>query len=338
MGCFSPLIIGFFFILFLSIYNFSNKIDEEYGQENDRTTRKADGIKVSLQDDKLDTELEEQNEVIYMSETSFKNEISKKVHQSIVYSHYNDFDSDGMCEMFAIVGGEEYNNTISGELWFVNQRGAYKIEETKIYWMYPNAYLFKDNIFIAFEEYYSTGSITYLWGVKDGKPFQPELTSKSNGFEINKYNEIVLTDSSYDGMRIIPDDWKNLPEDEQWIVHTYNQYYYYWDGTNFREYGALEISTENLLEIEGSKELLDYVKDLGATVNEILYRNNNIIQINYQKEVHEGDSTVTYFNHISFRYEGKKIELEDCEIGGGNFHKALNTSLAVYPVAFNLHL
>lgn len=49
----------------------------------------------------------------------------------IVYEHYNDFDSDGNCEMFAIVGKEMNDHTISGKIWFDNQQGVCKIEESK---------------------------------------------------------------------------------------------------------------------------------------------------------------------------------------------------------------
>ena len=92
-----------------------------------------------------------------------------------------------------------------------------------------------------------------------------------------------------------------------------------------------------MLEIEGTEELLNYILSEDATINEIFYRNNKIIQINYQKEVQEGNDIVTYFNFISFRYEGKKIMLEDCTIGEGNILKALNMSLAVYPEEFNVN-
>ena len=276
-------------------------------------------------------------EEIIMSETSYLNAISEKTGQEIVYNHYNDFDSDGKCEMFAIVGRIMDEDTVTGEIWFVNQQGAFKVEESKNYWRYPQVYPFGNDMFIAFEEYYTTGSVTFLWGVKEEKPFQPSLTSKANGFEINKYNEIVITNSAYDGARIIPKNWKVLPDDEHWIIHTYNEYYYYWDGENFREYGALEIDDEDLLEIEGTEELLNYILSEDATINEIFYRNNKIIQINYQKEVQEGNDIVTYFNFISFRYEGKKIMLEDCTIGEGNILKALNMSLAVYPEEFNVN-
>ena len=186
----------------------------------------------------LKEEIEKDN---IMSRNSYKNAIAKKAGQEIIYNEYNDFDSDGKCEMFAVVGSIVDDIMINGEIWFASQQDIYKVEGNNYYLKYPNVYLLKDDKFMAFEEYYPAGSIIHLWGVKDGKPFQPSLTSKANGFQINKYNEIVLINSTYDAAKIIPNDWKVLPDDEIWSGHTYNQYYYYWDGENFREYGALEI-------------------------------------------------------------------------------------------------
>lgn len=59
-------------------------------------------------------------EVITMSETAYKDAIIRLSNGKIVYDHYNDFDSDGICEMFAIVGEEIDADTIRGEIWFVN--------------------------------------------------------------------------------------------------------------------------------------------------------------------------------------------------------------------------
>lgn len=282
-----------------------------------------------------DANIIEYDKQIIMSESSYKNIIEEESQNEIVYSHYNDFDSDGICEMFAIVGESMDDDTISGEIWFVNQHGAYKIEESRDYWKYPDVYLFGDDIFIAFNEYYTTGTITYLWGVQDAKPFQPSLTEKANGFEINNYNEVVISDDTYDAAKTIYDDWKVLPDDEQWTGHTWNQYYYYWSGDSFREYGAIEITIDELLQIDGTNELVEYINNSGATINEIYYRNNNIFQINYQKEERETNATTTYYNNITFRYTGKRVALEECEFGEGIILRALNTSLAVYPDNFN---
>lgn len=289
-----------------------------------------------LHNDKKYQSDEKELEEITMSETGYKDVIIKESKGKIVYKHYNDFDSDGICEMFAIVGEEMDDDTISGEIWFANQQGAYKIEESKNYWRYPDVYLFDDDIFIAFNEYYTTGTITYLWGVQNGKPFQPSLTEKAYGLTINNYNEVVISDNTYDAVKTIYDDWKVLPDDEVWTGHTWNQYYYYWNGDSFREYGAIGITIDELLQIDGTNDLIEYINNSGATINEIYYRKNNIFQINYQKEERETNATTTYYNNNTFRYIGKRVTLEECELGEGIILRALNTSLAVYPDNFNV--
>ena len=61
--------------------------------------------------------------------------------------------------------------------------------------------------------------------------------------------------------------WKTLKNSIESTV--YLNLRYYWDGENFREYGALEIDDEDLLEIEGTEELLNYILSEDATINEI---------------------------------------------------------------------
>lgn len=270
------------------------------------------------------------NSVLIMSESVYVETLEKKTGKKIVYKEYNDFDSDGYYEMFAIVGNDNVD-TIEGEVWYVNVEGLLKIEESKFYHKNPISYLFSNNIFVILEEDYATGFLTYIWGVKDGEPFQQSLTGKVNGIEINDYNEIVVTNSTYDFSKEIYENGESID-----LGHTWNQYFYFWNGENFREYGAIEIEIGELLKIEGSNELLNYIKDLGATINEIFYRENNIIQINYQEEKHEDNCTIITYYYIMFRYEGRKIKLDDCFIREGNVLKALNTSLAVYPLEFSM--
>lgn len=274
---------------------------------------------------------------IVMSESAYMDAIKAASNGDVIYSHYNDYESDGNCEMFALVG-EARQDSLYGEVWYADQNGAYKVENAQAYFYYPQTYLMEKDIFLALEQYFTTGSVTHLWGVKDGKPFQPQLTDKGNGLSINNYNEIELIDSTYDAMKQIDDDWKVLPDDEIWTGHTYKPYYYYWNGENFREYGAIEISAEQLLSMKGASVLTDYINEEGATINEIYYRLNNTIQINYQTEVHDDKfkQTETHYFYISFRYNGGTVDFDDCEIGEGNYLKALNPSIAVYPDTFDL--
>lgn len=91
-----------------------------------------------------------------------------------------------------------------------------------------------------------------------------------------------------------------------------------------------------MLQIEGVTEILNYIDNLEATINNIYYRDNNIIQINYQNVERGENYTNIIYHYIMFRYKGRKIELDQCSIGEGNFIKALNSSLAIYPTEFNI--
>lgn len=60
--------------------------------------------------------------------------------------------------------------------------------------------------------------------------------------------------------------------------------------------------------------MIEYINASGATINEIYDRDNNVIQINYQKEERETNAVTTYYNNIMFRYTGKKATLDDCDV------------------------
>lgn len=269
-----------------------------------------------------------------MSEENYRKKIVTESKGNVIWSRYDDFDSDGSCEMFALVSLEEtysYSETIDGELWFVNLENSYKLEENYPYFSEPDIYTFEKNTFIALEVLSGMDSVSLLWGVRNGEPFQPSLTSKGNGFDVNEYNEIVMWDSDYKAMNTVYDD-----ETEFWLGHTWNPYFYYWDDEDFKEYGAMEITIKELLQIEGAAELIDYIKNSDANINSIYYRDNNIIQINYQNEEREENYTNISHYNIMFRYKGKKVELDQCTISEGYFMKSLNSSLAAYPTEFNI--
>lgn len=135
--------------------------------------------------------------------------------------------------MFVLVDERNDNNKYScndkimcGKLWFVRLREIIKIErETIEYWSFPRTFSVGDKAFIAFEKYCTSGSLTYIWGVVDGKPYQPNISGKGNGLTLNN-GEIELTASDYDA---IADDSMNFK-----TGHTLKKYYFYHDGTIFR--------------------------------------------------------------------------------------------------------
>ncbi len=104
------------------------------------------------------------------------------------------------------------------------------------------------------------------------------------------YSIIILSDSflkSENCMREIlefikDDDYKN-----RIIPVILNSVKDIWGSSN----GAIEITVDDLIQIDGADKIIAYINDYGASINEIYYRDNNIIQINYQTEDRETNAT-----------------------------------------------
>lgn len=89
--------------------------------------------------------------------------------------------------MFALVGefvddGGLYEKNICGKIWFINQDGILEVESEEIeYWSSPRIFAVDNKTFVAFEKSYTTCSLTYLWGVINSKPYQPNISGKGRG-------------------------------------------------------------------------------------------------------------------------------------------------------------
>ena len=83
-------------------------------------------------------------------------------------------------------------------------------------------------------------------------------------------------------------------------TRTCPDYFVYWDGQGLCEYGGIEITKEELLRCYGASYILDSIE---GDIKQIIYRENGIININYQVEKYEvldyGDSPQRFHeNHI----------------------------------------
>ncbi|MBQ3513968.1 MAG: hypothetical protein IJA32_09270 [Lachnospiraceae bacterium] len=279
----------------------------------------------------------EDNENIIMSESEYLKLLLEKVDGDILYHYYNDYDGDGCCEMFALVGEkcyfgleEDYDigeSDFYGKIWFVNQEGAKIIESTDTkYWSHPKPFLMGNYSFIAFEELHTTNFRTYIWGVKDGQPYQPNLSGKVFGLEINEYNEIEGIASEYDSGLI--------KEIEFMSGHTWKEYYFYFDGITFKEYGGINITVNDLLKIKGTDEIIDGIYNNAYTIDSIFYRENGVVNINISKE---DEYAIDYVN-INLRCNQNGFELISSQFNDycnyGIYKNAFIPAIATYPDGF----
>lgn len=201
---FSGIGIAIFSLLFTAYV--SNKDNTTDG--NDTSSNKNNNIEINdevngdiYQDliiNNYNMENNDKQEIV-MSEAKYLEYLQSNVDGDIVFYYYNDYDGDGSCEMFALVG-EAITSTLVGigenlygKIWFINEEGMMEVESNEIeYWTSPYKFSVDNKIFIAFEKAYVTGSQTFIWGVRDGKPYQPNISGKVHGLKINEYDEIEV--------------------------------------------------------------------------------------------------------------------------------------------------
>lgn len=281
----------------------------------------------------------EENDVekITMSEINYAEHLKSIVGDNILFFDYNDYDGDGNCEAFALVKEDsyeitDYNDLLRGKIWFVNQNGAIEVESYELlYSASPYFFSAGDKAFIAFNTYYGlNGRKTYIWGVNNQIPYQPNISGKGNGFHINKYNEIELCHSTLDLV------WDKASD--ECTGRTDKDYYFYFDGITFKEYGGIEIEVKDIQRLPNGNDIINWIYEHSLIIDSIYYRENGIININIHEEFYE-DSVRRF--HIDMRCDegniyllNDEINLGLSELNLGLYLKALRPEIATYPEKF----
>ena len=118
------------------------------------------------------------------SEAALRTRLEKKVKLPVISFMYDDFDSDGSFEAIAFVGQEQNirpddNGGYTGEIWFVNAKGAKKIDVAPqgSYWAQLDIDVLSGRK-LAFTYSFGQESGLNAWGVEDGKPFCGYITEQ----------------------------------------------------------------------------------------------------------------------------------------------------------------
>lgn len=279
------------------------------------------------------SETQQTTQHIISSINSYIEQLQYNTSEEVIFYDYNDYDNDGICEMFALTGKEykdyigDWSHDICGKLWFVNRNGVKQVDaDEKIYHDEPKKIRAGEQIFLVLEKPYTTGSTTYIWGVKDNEPYQSSLTKKGMDLKPNEYGEFEFIDSTY--------DLSELEGTYFLCGHTWKKYYFYFNGIDFKEYGGIQIEYEDLLKIEGINEIIDIINNDGYTINSIYYRENNMININLSS----GEMGNRTFYNITLRINNHKIKIILSEFDNiyheGIYKAALIPELATYPSNF----
>lgn len=117
---------------------------------------------------------------------------------------YGDFDGNGTHEAFAVTGKLDsdyaqengYTNFIQNNcgFWFISSDGAQKVKSEYFDPTHGNSnelLTANGRLFFSFEEHaFGSGSLTYLWGVKDGRPYELKISGHYMNFGLhnNQYS------------------------------------------------------------------------------------------------------------------------------------------------------
>lgn len=239
-----------------------------------------------------------------------------------------DFDNDGVNEAFVIVGTDDGDGFVFGNIYFVTPDDVQMVLEDGSFYVYAedrHLLEFDDVKFFLTGQYYATGDATYVYGVKDGKYYEDSISQ--SGMELAYYDHKKGTD-----LQIICSSYGNFTDG---TGHTWKNYYLYWDD-GFYEYGGIKISEDELLRCEGAKEIVDLIKDGGYSITDIFYRENNIININYtDQDINRNATLLLKGNQVRLKqvvdYGTEELDKSDF---GGTYDAAFIPSIATYPEEF----
>ncbi len=208
-----------------------------------------------------------------------------------------DFDGDGAWEAFVFIGGavDDYLTSCDGTLYYVTEDGCETIfseislqvrEDEDVF----SVYEMENRTFIGVNEAYVTATVTHLFYV-DGGFCKESDVSRIGCFFKPKYVEgYGISISAYDAIC----QYQEGNESEAiYIGHTWKNYYYYYDpiARDFREYGAVDITEEDLKKACGF-DLAEEIRGEGFTVDSIIRRDNGIINVNYSLTTKDDDGMV----------------------------------------------
>ena len=241
------------------------------------------------------------------TETSTKENLKRKIEEKasdkISKEYYDDFDGDGVKELFAVTGPEEDVN----EIWYANNTQVKRVyhDGLSVYpWSPKICKVSSRQKLVVFETGgYGSGSVSVCYYVSNGNPVRVkkagELLTHTSG------KEFVVHQTAFD-----------MCKDSDGVTcgHTYKAYYLRWNGKKFIEYKGKKITLSELKKYKGANKYINQVKKIGYKIGSIYYRSNGIINVNLSKK---SDGLMNYEN-ITFKLKEKSVYLQVCCKTGKN--------------------
>ena len=248
------------------------------------------------------------------SEDSLRSLLKKRTGSAkIAGFYYADYDGDGRHEAFAYAKTADYEDCSEGDIWFVNSDGTTKLDSGKCYWdEFAVVGKAPHKLFVA-NEYRTSTSKTDMWIVQKGVP-RSVNANISDIYAGDSDTPLFCTVDAYDG-------WTDGSG------HTWKKYYFYFEGTQLREYGGIYISKAQFLKFKNAKEILNKYTPKYSSLVSIIYRSNHVINLNFSESGEFGAN-----HYVSVKYRNGAVTF--WESGEGLYRTASHSSIATYPKEF----
>lgn len=129
--------------------------------------------------DEKDKENEQPTDKL-MDQTAFQEAVNM---EHVLHYLVDDYDGDGTNEAFGITGFVSEGFASEVKIYFVSSDNQITLLKEDTYGNFNGSYESKPNKFIAWEEHANgSGSISYIYGVKNGNAYEPQISGKYGGF------------------------------------------------------------------------------------------------------------------------------------------------------------
>ena len=208
---------------------------------------------------------------------------------------YEDFDRDGTHELFAIAGGIGLDID-NQQLIFVSPTQTKEIDKGTNY--IANAYKVETENQTLFVAVITRGALfktSYWFNIENGNACENYLGGYLSHLKGNDFN-------------FVPDSWDLYydKDSDSFSGHTYKKYYIRWNGKAFEDCKSERITQGDMRHYKNGSSVLKEIKSAGYTVDDIIRRENGIININVHMET---DGYIIYEN-VTLKIKGNKLEIE----------------------------
>lgn len=164
-----------------------------------RVKTAVDGWMEDLEEMASDEEEMEEEEIQAKSEEELRAALSGNTSERILNFEYTDYDGDGVSEAFAVTSPQDYDGSgksSDADIWYIDCEGnCTQVMSGTTGSLYEQKLAAGQQEFIV---WHGPDTVSYVFGVRDNQPYEPEISGKYMFFWTVKYDDAIYTGTTSD--------------------------------------------------------------------------------------------------------------------------------------------